>query len=102
MSQEFLYYWLSSEPILDEMRRRGTGVAIPGLNSTAVKDLPIDIPPNEILEKFTTLAQPIVSFALATARESRLLTLLRDALLPGLLSGELCIREMESAVEESV
>jgi type I restriction enzyme S subunit len=102
MSQEFLYYWLSSEPILDEMRRRGTGVAIPGLNSTAVKDLPIDIPPKAILDEFTALAQPIVSFALATARESRLLTLLRDTLLPELLSGELCIHEMESAAEKAV
>jgi type I restriction enzyme S subunit len=102
MSQEFLYYWLSSEPILDEMRRRGTGVAIPGLNSTAVKDLPIDIPPKAILDEFTALAQPIVSFALATARESRLLALLRDTLLPELLSGELRIHELELAAEEAV
>jgi type I restriction enzyme S subunit len=102
MSQEFLYYWLSSEPILEEMRRRGTGVAIPGLNSTAVKDLPIDIPPKAVIDEFSAVAQPMVSLALATARESRVLTLLRDTLLPRLLSGELCIREMESAVEEAV
>lgn len=102
ISQEFLYFWLSSEPILEEMRRRGTGVAIPGLNSAAVKDLPIDLPPPSVIQQFTAIAGPLVSLALESARESRALAQLRDAMLPKFLSGELRIRDAEAFVEEAV
>lgn len=102
LTQEFLYYWLSSEPVLEEMRRRGTGVAIPGLNSTAVKNLPIDIPPVDIIERFSLVAAPMVSLVLIDSRESRWLAQLRDGLLPKLLSGELRIRDAENLVQEAV
>lgn len=102
LTQEFLYYWLASEPILEEMRRRGTGVAIPGLNSTAVKSLPIDIPPAEVIERFGLVAEPTVTSALKAARESRLLAQVRDTLLPKLLSGELRVRDAESLVGKAV
>ena len=36
-TQPFLYYWLSTDAIMETMRRRGIGVAIPELNSTAVR-----------------------------------------------------------------
>jgi type I restriction enzyme S subunit len=102
LSQEFLFFWLSSDPVLEEMRRRGTGVAIPGLNSTAVKDLPIALPSNGVIDKFTAIAEPVVLLALKSSRESRVLAQLRDALLPKLLSGELRVREAENLVEEAV
>ena len=89
LTQEFLYYWLSSEPVLEEMRRRGTGVAIPGLNSTAVKELAIAVPPVEVIERFSEIAAPLVSAVLVASGESRRLAQLRDALLPKLMSGEL-------------
>jgi type I restriction enzyme S subunit len=95
VSQEFLYCWLSSEPILEEMRRRGTGVAIPGLNSSAVKGLPIELPSTEEIERFTKVARPLVSFALKSALESQALAAMRDGLLPGLLSGVIRVREEE-------
>jgi type I restriction enzyme S subunit len=101
-SQEFLFFWLSSDPVLEEMRRRGTGVAIPGLNSTAVKHLPITLPPNGVIDGFTAVAEPLVSLALRSSRESRVLAQLRDALLPKLLSGELRVRDAETLVEEAV
>jgi len=103
LSQEFLFFWLSSDPVLEEMRRRGTGVAIPGLNSTAVKDLPIALPPNGVIEKFSAVAEPLVSLALKSSKESRALAQLRDALLPKLLTGALRVHDAESlVVEEAV
>jgi len=102
ISQEFLFFWLSSNPVLEEMRRRGTGVAIPGLNSRAVKDLPIAVPPNSVIDGFSEVAAPLVSLALRSSRESRTLAQLRDALLPKLLLAELRVRDAESLVEETV
>ena len=102
LSQEFLYYWLSSESILEEMRRRGTGVAIPGLNSAAVKGLPIDLPPSTVIERFTAVARPLVTFVLHGASQARALSQLRDALLPKLLSAELRVRDAEVFVGAAV
>ncbi len=102
LTQEYLYFWLSSPPILEAMRRSGTGVAIPGLNSTAVKALPIIVPPVDVVEKFTSVAEPLVLSVLAAARETRSLATLRDALLPKLLSGELRVRDAETVVGKAV
>lgn len=102
LTQEYLYFWLSSPPILEAMRRSGTGVAIPGLNSTAVKTLPIIVPPFDVVEQFTSVAEPLVLSVLATARETRSLATLRDTLLPKLLSGELRVRDAETVVGEAV
>jgi type I restriction enzyme S subunit len=60
LSQAFLFFWMSSPLIMEEMRRRGTGVAIPGLNSTAVKEIPCLFPPQDVLEKFDNLAWPLI------------------------------------------
>jgi type I restriction enzyme S subunit len=99
MTQEYLFCWLSSEPMLEEMRRRGTGVAIPGLNSSAVKALPAGFPANGETAEFSALATDLVKQALSSAKEDRLLAELRDTLLPPLLCGELRVHDAEALVE---
>jgi len=89
LSQEYLYFWMTSEFALAEMRIKGTGVAIPGLNSTAVRSLAVLVPPPLIVQAFTKQAAPLITRLLANAKQSRTLATLRDTLLPRLLSGEL-------------
>lgn len=91
LSQEYLYFWLTSELALPEMRVKGTGVAIPGLNSTAVRSLTVLVPPKPIVEAFTAQAAPLVTRILANSKQSRTLATLRDTLLPKLLGGEVSI-----------
>ena len=91
LSQEYLYFWLTSELALAEMRIKGTGVAIPGLNSTAVRSLAVLVPPPPVVEAFTRQAAPLVTRILANAKQSRTLATLRDTLLPKLLSVELSV-----------
>ena len=91
LSQEYLYFWLTSEIALAEMRIKGTGVAIPGLNSTALRSLTVLVPPKAIVDAFTHHASPLVKQLLANAKQSRRLAELRDALLPRLLNGQLKI-----------
>lgn len=102
LTQEYLYCWLSSKPTMEQMRRRGTGVAIPGLNSTAVRSLPITVPPPSLLREFSRTARPAIHLALAIAAENRVLSELRDALLPPLMAGELRVRDVEAVVEQAV
>ena len=87
-SQDYLYFWLRSDAVMEEMRRRGTGVAIPGLNSTNVKELPMFIPDRDELTMAQDEIGPLMTGVLQLARQSRHLALLRDALLPELMSGK--------------
>jgi type I restriction enzyme S subunit len=99
LSQEYLYFWMTSEFALAEMRIKGTGVAIPGLNSTAVRSLGVLVPPRHIIETFTQQAGPLITRLLANAKQSRSLATLRDTLLPKLLNGELSVEHVKICEE---
>ena len=96
--QSFLYFLLDSEPTREEMRRRGTGVAVPGLNSTALRTLPVIAPRRELVHAFARFATPLVEAILRNSSESRTLAELRDLLIPKLLSGELRVKDFEVTV----
>ncbi|WP_078843335.1 restriction endonuclease subunit S [Streptomyces albus] len=102
LGQEFGYYWLSSPPVLGEMRRRGTGAAIPGINSNAFKGIPVVWAPRNRIRQFRSSAAPLVSRILQAAKEARDLIVLRDTLLPQLMSGKLRVRDAEKIVEDAV
>jgi len=89
LGQAYLYFWLSSEAAEAEMRNRGTGVAIPGLNSTQVKSLTTLVPTEPVLAHFARACGPLISRILANCNEARALAAIRDALLPRLISGEI-------------
>jgi len=100
LGQAYGYFWLSSEPVMAEMRSRGTGVAIPGLNSSAVKQLPVVCPAIDRLTRFNQTALPMIDRALSGASESRTLGQLRDTLLPKLMSGAIQVQDAEKFVED--
>jgi type I restriction enzyme S subunit len=89
LSQEYLYFWMTSDFAFAEMRIKGTGVAIPGLNSTAVRSLAVLVPPRPVIDAFTQQAAPLITRLLANAKQSRTLATLRNTLLPKLLNGEI-------------
>jgi type I restriction enzyme S subunit len=87
--QSLLYFWLSSDLAMDEMRVKGTGVAIPGLNSTQVKSLTTILAPPQITHAFDARVEPLIAKVLANCNEARNLAQTRDLLLPKLMSGEI-------------
>jgi type I restriction enzyme S subunit len=91
LPQSYLFFWLSSDSVMEEMRNRGTGVAIPGLNSTAVRELTLLSPASAITASFDACVSPLIDSILANCNESRTLAIIREALLPRLLSGELAV-----------
>jgi len=102
VGQNFLLFWLSSDAIMEEMRIKGTGVAIPGLNSTQVKSLKMLMPTVQILKAFHVLVDPLVTRILANCNESRTLSALRDTLLPRLISGDLRVQDAKHIVEGTI
>jgi type I restriction enzyme S subunit len=99
LGQNFLFFWLSSDIVMEEMRIKGTGVAIPGLNSTQVKSLTTLAPASKVVRAFDAIADPLITRLLASCNESRTLATVRDALLPRLISGELRIADATAVVE---
>jgi type I restriction enzyme S subunit len=81
------------------MKNRGTGVAIPGLNSTAVKELTFLLPAREVIAHFADTVDPLILKIWANCNMMRTLSLLRNTLLPRLISGKLRLQEAERLVE---
>jgi len=99
-SQCFLYFWLGSDTAKDEMRVKGTGVAVPGLNSTALRSVAVLIPDVRALDAFDSVVEPLVAAVLSTAKQSQTLAVAREALLPKLISGELRVKDSGKLLTE--
>lgn len=97
ISQGLLYWILRSEWMDHEMRKRGTGVAIPGLNSTNFQDLPWPVIATADVERLNEVLDPMLMSMLRLGAENRQLATLRDALLPELLSGRMRVRYVASS-----
>ena len=59
------------------------------LSLTTIKALPLLIPPTETLKEYSALTEPLFEQLFQNYAESRRLAILRDTLLPRLMSGEL-------------
>jgi type I restriction enzyme, S subunit len=98
-----LLYWLLRSPWMDqEMRKRGTGVAIPGLNSTNFRNLPMPMLSPEIIGQLNDELAPMLARLLLYGAENKRLAALRVTLLPELLSGRIRVQEAAQAVAEVV
>lgn len=102
IGQNFLFFWLSSDAVMEEMRIKGTGVAIPGLNSTQVKSLTMLVPTIRVVKAFDAIVDLWITRILANCNESRTLSTLRDTLLPKLISGELRVKDAERTAERMI
>ncbi len=98
IAQATLYWMLRSNWMDQEMRKRGTGVAIPGLNSTNFRDLPLPAVSSGTMEKLNDRLSPMLDALLFYGTQNRKLSRLRDALLPELLSGRIRVPEAQDAV----
>lgn len=97
ISQGLLYWLLRSQWMDQEMRKRGTGVAIPGLNSTNVRELPIPRLDVGTVKRLNQQLAPMLAAVLQLGAENRRLASLRDVLVPELLAGRMLAPEAHSA-----
>jgi len=71
------------------------GSAVPTLNRNHVHNLPVVIPPKQIVEAFDAQVMPLMKQQHANENQSRTLATLRDTLLPKLLSGDLSVEAVK-------
>ena len=73
----------------------GEGTVFGSINRDALNSMPIDIPPQEIMEQFEDIVAPMDAEIRNNYDEICRLQALRDSLLPRLMSGELDISELD-------
>jgi len=100
-NQTYLYFWLWSDQVMFELKHRGGKAAIPGINQGDVKELRIAIPSTKILNKFENITSPIISKIFSNSKSIKLLSDVRDTLLPRLISGQLQVPDAEQAIEKA-
>ncbi len=99
IGQAFLYFQLSSERVLFELAHRGAKAAIPGINQRDVNSLQFLAPPQAVTARFDEMVGGILASVLVRAKESQTLAVIRDTLLPKLLSGKIRVGEAQKLVE---
>ena len=89
----FCYFFFKTEQIMSYFNAQGAKAAIPGINKKDVENIYILSPENESVIKFGEFAYPLFKQMLKNAIENFRLSLLRDTLLPRLMSGEIEVPE---------
>jgi type I restriction enzyme, S subunit len=95
----FVHY--SIESLLDFFERSKTGTTVIHLGKADIDTFRVLVPSDPVLRAFASLVGPLDSRVVATAQESRVLTALRDTLLPRVMSGELSAASIGRSAEAS-
>jgi type I restriction enzyme S subunit len=78
------------------------GATLPNLNTGILSAVPLILPTESILRAFTRIADPIEQLISANNDQSHTLAIIRDTLLPRLISGKLRVPEAEAMLMEVV
>jgi type I restriction enzyme S subunit len=87
MPSEYVLFWLRAN--MDRIKAHAGGTTFAEISKRAFRPLPMLLPPKQELDKFRSVAEPLIARIAACARESALLSEIRDTLLPKLISGAL-------------
>ena len=98
ISNYYILYLLMPELLCVQNYKTGTTVS--HLGKADIDRFKVITPPIEIIEKFSTLVNPLYNEKIKLACENRIITNLRDTLLPKLMSGELKLSEIETKLDE--
>ncbi|WP_143141559.1 hypothetical protein [Nannocystis exedens] len=90
------------EPRLAFFERAKVGTTVIHLGKSDIDTMRIVVPPPALLENFGAATNPLLKLICSNAKEIRVLTEMRNSLLPRLISGELRVRDAESVVEAAV
>ena len=102
VSIPFLYCMMMTHDFQTHIYGHTSGTTVLHLGKQGVPTYEFGMPADEILDKFTTLAQPIFSKIEMNEANSKILAELRDTLNPKLMSGEIRVKDAERAVEAAV
>ena len=86
------FKWLYGQSLIQGIKG---GSAQPKFNKTDFKNLPIFLPPDDLLEQFHQIVNPMFELIDENNTENQALTRIRNTILPRLMSGELDVSDIE-------
>ena len=86
------FKWLYGQSLIQGIKG---GSAQPKFNKTDFKNLPIFLPPDDLLEQFHQIVKPMFELIDENNMENQVLTRTRDTILPRLMSDELDVSDVE-------
>ena len=86
------FKWLYGQSLIQGIKG---GSAQPKFNKTDFKSLPIFLPPDDLLERFHQTVKPMFELIEKNNEENQGLRVIRDTLLPKLMSGELDVSNID-------
>lgn len=86
------FKWLYGQSLIQGIKG---GSAQPKFNKTDFKNLPIFLPPDDLLEQFHQIVKPMFELINENNTENQALTRTRDTILPRLMSGELDVSDID-------
>ena len=86
------FKWMYGQSLIQGIKG---GSAQPKFNKTDFKSLPIFLPPDDLLEQFHQTVKPMFELIEKNNEENQGLTVIRDTLLPKLMSGELDVSNID-------
>lgn len=88
----FLYFLLKTH--IERLRSRTHGTVFDTINMNTLREQEIILPPKQERLRFDEIAKPIMELIINNQREIETLEILRDTLLPKLISGELRVSDI--------
>ena len=86
-SNLFMLFWLKAN--MDKVIERANGSTFLEISKTNFRSIEVLIPPKEVHDRFGEIVSPVFKKLVENEVQSRILTALRDALLPRLMRGDL-------------
>jgi len=99
---EFIYELLRSERFTDHTFAHSTGTTVLHLSKDAIPSFDFVLPPPDTVEVFSSTVSPLTKRLIQNEHECSALAAMRDLLLPGLMSGEVRLKEAERIAETAL
>ena len=95
----FVLFWCYEN--LDYIKGIAGGSTFAEISKRVFRTVPVVVPSEQVIAAYEDLVRPLYNRIVMNTNESGSLAQIRDLLLPKLISGEICLREAEEAVEEA-
>jgi type I restriction enzyme S subunit len=93
----YLLYWCRQN--METIKGRANGSTFMEISKKAFRPIPALVPPPAIIQAFMNVAQALFDRLTENEKQAKTLALLRDSLLPRLISGQLRIPEAEAQID---
>ncbi|HEX8393273.1 MAG TPA: restriction endonuclease subunit S [Longimicrobium sp.] len=87
LKPHYLLHWVQAN--MEEIKSRASGTTFPEISKAAFRPIPVVVPPSVLINAFEDVAKPMFDWITQAMTESSSLAVMRDYLLPRLLSGRI-------------